>query len=610
MKKTIRVGITSIGSGVGQSVINSCRLSELPLYVVGLGHNPMAFGQYDCDDYDTLPSIYSDEYIDQLLYLCKKHHIEILIPGLDDELYNISKNIEKFKSNGITPIVSSTKMIELCRDKVKMSRVLNHFTNSFVISHDKESLVEAYNNNEINFPLIAKPRSGFASRGLLVIRSVDDFDIINNDHVVQELAIPHKEDINYSSFVSNLEKGLVSQVSEVSVQIVVSKDGRIIGKCATLNKLNNGVPIEIIPFENASVWEDLGKIIPYFLKIGLRGPINIQGRMTEHGPKWFEMNARFTGITGLRAMMGFNEVDAMVRDAYDINSTDTEIELNNKRIGMRQVTDRTVTFGRNADLDNLVTKTGFYPWKNSKKSVLVTGATGFLGNHLVRKLIDTENVETVICLLRNENKAKLMYGNHDKVKMVSDSDIEQGLLNFGSIDVLIHAALGSVYEEEAIAKELAYTSWILNMAKKFHIPSIINISSQLVYGASNPAVWNEQDPVSPKSPYALANWASELMVSSIHQDNVQTSTTSLRLSSLIGPDKGMGMDNLPYPLSKETIKVEEIKGSSQCPDFLVVRDAADAIISLLNMDSSKWKPIYNVRSGVPLNRDEESFQIN
>src|SRR5690606_20978222 len=55
-----RIGITSIGSGVGQSVISSCRLARRPIHTIGLGTNPLAFGAYDCDEHHALPSLYTD----------------------------------------------------------------------------------------------------------------------------------------------------------------------------------------------------------------------------------------------------------------------------------------------------------------------------------------------------------------------------------------------------------------------------------------------------------------------------------------------------------------------------------------------------------------------
>ena len=61
IENKIIVGILSIGSGIAQSIINLCHLSNLPLYTIGYGNNPFAFGAYDCDEQYHSPSIYSDK---------------------------------------------------------------------------------------------------------------------------------------------------------------------------------------------------------------------------------------------------------------------------------------------------------------------------------------------------------------------------------------------------------------------------------------------------------------------------------------------------------------------------------------------------------------------
>lgn len=59
--KTFHIGISCIGSGVGQSVINSFRLSRLPIKTTGFGTNPFAYGAYDCDAYDYTLRFYSGD---------------------------------------------------------------------------------------------------------------------------------------------------------------------------------------------------------------------------------------------------------------------------------------------------------------------------------------------------------------------------------------------------------------------------------------------------------------------------------------------------------------------------------------------------------------------
>ncbi len=67
MQKKYNIGISCIGSGVGQSVINSLNLSRLPIKTIGFGTNPFAYGAYDCDIYDYTKSIYDDGFIDNLI---------------------------------------------------------------------------------------------------------------------------------------------------------------------------------------------------------------------------------------------------------------------------------------------------------------------------------------------------------------------------------------------------------------------------------------------------------------------------------------------------------------------------------------------------------------
>jgi carbamoyl-phosphate synthase large subunit len=49
------------------------------------------------------------------------------------------------------------------------------------------------------------------------------------------------------------------------------------------------------------------------LALGARGPLNIQCRLVEGRVVVFEINPRFSGTTSLRAMVGYNEPDVLVR---------------------------------------------------------------------------------------------------------------------------------------------------------------------------------------------------------------------------------------------------------------------------------------------------------
>ena len=49
-------------------------------------------------------------------------------------------------------------------------------------------------------------------------------------------------------------------------------------------------------------------------RLGACGPLNIQCRLTEDGPSVLEINPRFSGTTSIRAAVGFNEPDILIRN--------------------------------------------------------------------------------------------------------------------------------------------------------------------------------------------------------------------------------------------------------------------------------------------------------
>jgi biotin carboxylase len=303
--RDLRIGIGCIGSGVGQSVINSCRLTRLKLHTVGLGTNPLAFGLYACDDYAYTPSIYHVDYLERVLGICEEKNIQLLIPGHDDEAHLFARHIDVIRNSGIEVLVAGCELLDLCRDKRRMSNELNQTAPIFVRSFDRHEFLQAWESRTVELPAIAKPLDGYASRGIFILQSSGDFDRITDSHVIQELAIPRKGDPHRAEYIDQIAKGRNPQVAEVSIQLVARRDGTLIGRMASYNKLSNGIPIEIFPFESQDVWDAIEPLMPRLVSAGLQGPFNLQGRLTDKGLKLFEMNARFTGITGLRAPHGF-----------------------------------------------------------------------------------------------------------------------------------------------------------------------------------------------------------------------------------------------------------------------------------------------------------------
>lgn len=105
-------------------------------------------------------------YIGELLNICLKNSIKIVIPTIDTELIVLAKNKELFKSHGIDIIVSDIDFIITCRDKRDSYQLFDKLGINYPKLIDK---------NNPTFPLFAKPYDGSLSNNLHIINSQEDF---------------------------------------------------------------------------------------------------------------------------------------------------------------------------------------------------------------------------------------------------------------------------------------------------------------------------------------------------------------------------------------------------------------------------------------------------
>ena len=585
------IGIGCIGSGVGQSIVTSCRASKLAVRTVGFGNTPYAYGAYDCDKTDYLPSIYEPDYIEKLIQKYHQYRLDLFIPSLDNEVLLLTQNLDELTRTGLNIILPSNRVSELSRNKDQMSDYFPGLKRYFVRNYKRSDLLGKKEAGEVHFPLIAKPRSGFASKGIRVLHCLEDVKSVPEDFIIQELAVPSESDPNHELYCRSIEKGFIPQISEISTQVVVDKEGNVIGKMASYNKLNNGVPIEITIIDDPLIWEPINLIIPELLKLGLRGPINIQGRLTDEGLKIFEMNPRFTGITGLRALMGFNEVEACVKSWLDLEYQ--SISVNKNKFGVRQTADKAIVLDRKEEVKISSQKLNHLE-RTEKKTIFITGASGYLGHHLV-DILDPNDYQ--IWLYSRDKERLKSFRKSSSVSCYDKKDYENGNIAFGSIDIIIHLGFSrSLHGFKEVADSLSFTADLFQKAMMAQVPAIINISSQSVYGHEKNTPWIEMMQPAPVTAYAQAKYASELLLSNVKEMWNHIGCTSLRFPSLTGGNGIYDQEELLNKLIDHAYHERRINitDGRQKLERLDVRDAAEAILAIMKKDPMEWRDVYNV----------------
>ena len=578
--KTIHIGILSIGSGVGQSVIESLIIHNSSFITHGIGNNPLAFGASACDFQHIIPSFRSADYVDVLIELCLDNSIEILIPGSDDEALILSLNLERFIANKIKVIVSDPRLMIILRDKFKLADTFNSEQNVFVQSETLTSILKRIENNEDVFPLIAKPKDGFASKGIKIILNREDLVKVETNDVLQTCLIPCKEDSNYPRYIQMLNQHINPQISEYSYQVIFDTNSRPVHRMVSVNSLNNGVPIEIEPIFDEMLWVPIETIIIKLSELGAKGPINIQGRWTDSGFQAFEINARFTGITSLRAQLGFNEV-LYCLELWCFSKSSQSMSIHPRKIGLRQTCNRSIS------ITHPILKT--HSFKNGvrvKPRLLITGATGYLGYTLIEKFKDNYEV-----LAYGRDKEKLIYlkETFPTIRFLDDQELTN--LNFGNLDVIIHAAFLRPNKEAQYTYQssIDLTQWLLEKCVHYQIPKFIFISSASI----------DRENYTLKSNYTLAKYSCERMLDLIAKQHTHLRLYSLRLDTLFGANPMLIPLDMVSKMILSALKNQVlILKSNKVENRISLQEASQTIYAIANNDQL-FSGVVSVRTKKP-----------
>lgn len=314
----LTVGVMGAGGGVGSAVLRSLELASLETRVVCFDAAADTPGMYRGDRAHLIPKVSAPGHRDALLEACAREGLQALIPGLDPELEPLAAMADDLSAIGCTLIGSSVGVNRLLFDKERSSVFFQQFGLPFAKTVPLERAEELLDLG--GFPLLVKPRSGSASRGVRVVfcqAELKELAAEGAAYVAQSYLLPmqwgkSRQTLRAEDVYSNHS---LIQKDEHMVQVLSDRHGEPFGVFLSRNILKNGAVVHMTPLEDdvSGVRAAALEMARRLAEIGQVGPCNFQGRVTAEGPFFYEINPRFSGGTGMRASLGFNEVEACLR---------------------------------------------------------------------------------------------------------------------------------------------------------------------------------------------------------------------------------------------------------------------------------------------------------
>jgi len=239
---------------------------------------------------------------------------------------------------------------------------------------------------------------------------------------------------------------------------------------------------------------------------------------------------------------------------------------------------------------------------------LVTGGCGFIGSHIVDRLL--EEGHTVI-VLDNYSTGRLENLSHHKdnkklnVVEVDICDYEKISPFFEGVDWVFHmAALADIVPsiqrpEDYFHANVDGTFSVLQAARKFNVKRFMYTASSSCYGIPDDFPTNEKAEIRPEYPYALTkrlgeelvlHWAKvyKLPAVSLCLFNVYgtRSRTSGTYGAVFGVFLGQKLAGKPFTI---------VGDGTQTRDFTYVTDVVDAFITVANSEVKGER--FNIGSG-------------
>ncbi|MCM1086931.1 MAG: ATP-grasp domain-containing protein [Muribaculaceae bacterium] len=241
-----------------------------------------------CDETRKICAMTDADYIPQLLDICQKDKIDLIVPTIDTDLLVLAAHAERFQAAGTKVLISSRDKIAVCRDK--------NYTSDFFISCGLKAPkpVNDYQKYTGSFPCFIKPKDGSSSINAFKVEQESELAVYAEkigDYIIQ----PFIEGTEYTvDIFCDFEGNPIFIIPRIRLAV---RAGEVLKTKIDLDE---------------KIIEESGRLIDKFKPCG---PITVQLiRQNETGEDYYiEINPRYGGGAPLSMKAGADSPQMLIR---------------------------------------------------------------------------------------------------------------------------------------------------------------------------------------------------------------------------------------------------------------------------------------------------------
>lgn len=293
MRKPCRILVTGAGSGVGQGIVKALRASRLPVTVVAADIAPMNVALYRADEAVLIPRVESLGALSGIVTVLKQYKIDVVMIGSEFDLSFFSANKQEIESrSGAVVIAAPPETVAIADDKWLTAEFLRQHGLPYAEAYlPTDAADAAHLADSWGYPIVLKTRRGTSSRHVYIVKNCDEL-----------LKLYPETPVPMLQRVIDIPSSRLG--SEYTCSVFKTADGKMIGPFTARRTVRGGTSWHI---EVAEIKALHAPLLAIACAIDYIGSLNIQLMLTERGAIPFELNARFSGTTAVRAHFGFNE---------------------------------------------------------------------------------------------------------------------------------------------------------------------------------------------------------------------------------------------------------------------------------------------------------------